>query len=94
VEVVAETAGALPRVLIGIADVDARVPRGSASDLHARANTTSVYTAARVFPMLPEAFSTDITSLNAGVDRLALVTEYEVLGERRGTSVASLAAAR
>lgn len=41
-------------VLVAIAEVDAAVPKGSPLDEHARTNTTSVYTAARVFPMLPE----------------------------------------
>ncbi|MCO5103881.1 MAG: RNB domain-containing ribonuclease [Burkholderiaceae bacterium] len=66
------------RLLVAIADVDALVHKGSAIDLHAQVNTTSVYTAARVFPMLPEQLSTDLTSLNAHQDRLAIVTEMQV----------------
>ncbi len=67
--------GGSVRVLVAIADVDAWVVRGAAIDSHARQNTTSVYTAAEMFPMLPERLSTDITSLNLDSDRLALVVE-------------------
>ncbi len=66
------------RCLIAVADVDALVARGTPIDDHARRNTTSVYTAARIFPMLPERLSTDLTSLNEGEDRVALVIDVEV----------------
>lgn len=77
-----EYAEALPdgsiRVLIGIADVDAFVSRGSALDLFARKNTTSVYTGVRTFPMLPDEISSGVTSLLADVDRHGIVIEYAV----------------
>jgi VacB/RNase II family 3'-5' exoribonuclease len=66
------------KILVAIADVDALVKTGTAIDEHARTNTTSVYTAAQIFPMLPEPLSTDLTSLGEGVDRQALVVEMLV----------------
>ena len=66
------------RVLIGVADVDARVSRGTVIDGHARSETTSVYTGVRVFPMLPSELSEGITSLNENEDRVALVIEFAV----------------
>ncbi len=66
------------RILIAVADVEALVQEGSAIDQHARHNTTSVYTAARIFPMLPERLSTDLTSLNPGEERLAVVVDMIV----------------
>ena len=63
------------KILVAIAEVAAVVKVGSALDGHARQNTTSVYTAAQIFPMLPEKLSTDLTSLNFAADRLAVVIE-------------------
>jgi exoribonuclease-2 len=63
------------KLLVAIADVDALVKKGTPIDEHAMANTTSVYTSARIFPMLPERLSTDLTSLNPDQNRLAVVTE-------------------
>jgi VacB/RNase II family 3'-5' exoribonuclease len=63
------------KLLVAIADVSAVVKPGTALDAHARQNTTSVYTAAQIFPMLPEKLSTDLTSLGFNADRLALVIE-------------------
>jgi len=66
------------RILVAVADVASLVTNGSAIDEHARHNTTSVYTAARIFPMLPEKLSTDLTSLNLGEERLAIVVEMVI----------------
>jgi VacB/RNase II family 3'-5' exoribonuclease len=66
------------KILVAIADVDATVQIGSPIDDHARANTTSVYTAAQVFPMLPEKLSTNLTSLADAQDRVSLVIEITV----------------
>jgi VacB/RNase II family 3'-5' exoribonuclease len=63
------------KILVAIAGVSAVVKPGSAIDDHARQNTTSVYTAAQIFPMLPEKLSTDLTSLGFDTDRLAVVIE-------------------
>ena len=64
--------------MVAIADVDALVPAGSAIDAHARANTTTVYTAAGIFSMIPERLSTDLTSLNQDEDRLAMIVQMDV----------------
>jgi VacB/RNase II family 3'-5' exoribonuclease len=66
------------RVLIGVADVDARVGRATVLDGHARSETTSVYTGVKVFPMLPAELSEGITSLNENEDRVAHVIEFSV----------------
>jgi exoribonuclease-2 len=66
------------RVLVGVADVDIRVPRGSVLDKHAQSETTSVYTGVKVFPMFPAELSEGITSLNENEDRVADVIEFTV----------------
>ncbi|MGD1045157.1 MAG: RNB domain-containing ribonuclease [Bacteroidota bacterium] len=73
-------AGAV-KILVAIADVEAIVKMPSALDDHAKHNTTSVYTAAEIFPMLPEKLSTDLTSLNFESDRLAFVVEMVITGD-------------
>lgn len=71
------------KILVAVADVDALVSQGSAIDRHARQNTTSVYTPAQIFPMLPEKLSTDLTSLNEDTERLAIVVEMVIDPEGR-----------
>jgi VacB/RNase II family 3'-5' exoribonuclease len=73
-----DNGGGAVRIMVAVADVDALVKAGSPVDQHAQLNTTSVYTAAGNFPMLPERLSTDLTSLNEGQDRLAIVVAYDV----------------
>src|SRR5579864_9340030 len=82
----AERVGTGIRVLIAIADVDDDVPAGSPIDQHAAAQTTSVYTGIRTFPMLPEQLSTDLTSLNQDADRLAVVVDMVVASDGSITS--------
>jgi exoribonuclease-2 len=75
-------------ILIAIADVDELVPRDCPIDGHAATNTTSVYTAACMFPMLPERLSTDLTSLAPDADRAAIVIDLTVRdGTVRGSDV-------
>ena len=69
------------KILVAIADVETVVKKQSALDDHAKHNTTSVYTAAQIFPMLPEKLSTDLTSLNFESDRLAVVVEMVIAGD-------------
>lgn len=79
--------GGAVKIWVAIADVDAIVHRDSPIDDHARSNTTSVYTVPRIFPMLPEKLSTDLTSLGEGQERIAVVVEMTVSAD--GTLIAS-----
>ncbi len=77
-----EVANCLPngdvKVLVGIADVDAFVPKLTAVDQHAAKETTTVYTGVRNFPMLPEELSTGKTSLLENQDCLSVIIEFVV----------------
>src|SRR4029450_7044843 len=68
-------------IFVAVADVDALVWRDTPVDQHAAHNTTSVYTGAQIFPMLPERLSTNLTSLNEDEDRNAIVVEYVVTAD-------------
>jgi exoribonuclease-2 len=70
--------GGAVKIFVAIADVDALVKKDTAIDAHAQTNTTSVYTAAKIFPMLPKKLSTDLTSLGEGKERLAIVIEMVI----------------
>lgn len=74
------------RVLVGIADVDASVPKGSPIDAHALRETTTVYTGVQIFPMLPEELSTGSTSLLQDQERAAMVVEFTVDSEANITA--------
>jgi exoribonuclease-2 len=80
------------KILVGIADVDAYVCKGLALDIHAQAETTTVYAEVRTFPMLPEKLSTGLTSLLENEDRAAVVTEYIVGTDGAVTEARSYAA--
>ena len=69
------------KVLVAIADVDALVKLGTPIDRHAKTNTTSIYTAAKIFPMLPERLSTDLTSLADNQDRQSIVIEMSIASD-------------
>jgi exoribonuclease-2 len=69
------------RVLVGIADVDSLVDKGTPIDDHAALETTTVYTGICVFPMLPERLSTYLTSLAEDQERAAVVIEMMVAAD-------------
>jgi len=69
------------RAMVAVADVDALVKKGTPIDDHARTNTTSVYTASQIFPMLPEKLSTNLTSLNEHEERIAVVMDMTIASD-------------
>ena len=81
IEVVERVGSGDMRVRVAIADVDATVALGSATDQYAATNSTSVYTGVATFPMLPDRLSTELTSLGPEHDRAAIVIEFVVTSE-------------
>lgn len=63
------------KIYVAIACVDLLVKKQSAIDNRAANNTTSIYTPTKIFPMLPERLSTDLTSLNPNEDRVSMIFE-------------------
>jgi VacB/RNase II family 3'-5' exoribonuclease len=78
IEVVERLPNGDVKVMVGIADVDAFVPKQTPVDQHATRETTTVYAGVRNFPMLPEELSTGLTSLLENQDRLSVVCEFVV----------------
>ncbi len=87
IEVSERLEGGVIRIKLGIADVDAFVPKDSLLDRHAATNTTSLYAGIATFPMLPDDLSSGATSLLAGEERLAIVTQIDIAPD--GTIVAA-----
>jgi exoribonuclease-2 len=77
IEVAERVAGGI-RLRVAIGDVAAAVALGSPIDAHARAQTQTIYTAVKNFPMLPLELSTGLTSLNENADRLAMMMSFTV----------------
>jgi ribonuclease R len=66
------------KLYVAIADVSHYVRPGTVLDKEAYNRGNSVYFPARVIPMLPEALSNNLCSLNPNVDRLVMVAEMTI----------------
>ncbi len=66
------------QLYVAIADVSQYVSVGSALDKEAARRGNSVYFPGKVVPMLPEALSNGLCSLNPQVDRLCMVCELSI----------------
>lgn len=73
------------RLFVAIADVSHYVKADTSLDAEAVNRGNSVYFPDRVIPMLPEALSNGLCSLNPGVDRLCMVAEMRVTNEGQVT---------
>lgn len=73
-----EPVGSGYRLVVAIADVSHYVKAGDALDEEARNRGNSVYFPRRVIPMLPEALSNGLCSINPDVERLAMVCDMQV----------------
>jgi exoribonuclease-2 len=77
IEVAERVAGGI-KLRVAIGDVATAVALGSPIDDHAKAQTQTIYTAVKNFPMLPLELSTGLTSLNENADRRALMMSFTV----------------
>jgi exoribonuclease-2 len=66
------------RIHVAVGDVARAVEKDSPIDQHAKAQTQTIYTAVKNFPMLPLELSTGMTSLNENGDRVAVMMSFTV----------------
>jgi exoribonuclease-2 len=78
IEVADRVAAGGIRLRVAIGDVSAAVEKDTPIDDHAKAQTQTIYTAVKNFPMLPLELSTGLTSLNECADRLAVMMTFTV----------------